>query len=95
MEKAKTLKEVISDLSQKVDITKSQLSDLFACLQTYIKQELAKNKQLNLFGLGKLVVVKAAARQGVNPATGKTIKIPASNRVKFRAGKDLKKYLNK
>ena len=95
MEKAKTLKEVMNDLTKKVDINKKQLSDLFVYLQSYIKQELTKNKQFNLFGLGKLVLVKAAARKGINPATGKKITIPASNRVKFRAGKDLKKSINK
>lgn len=95
MEKSKTLKEVMNDLTKKVDINKKQLSDLFAYLQSYIKQELIKNKQFNLFGLGKLVLVKSAARKGINPATGKKITIPASNRVKFRAGKDLKKSINK
>ena len=95
MEKAKTLKEVMNNITKKVDINKKQLSDLFAYLQSYIKQELTKNKQFNLFGLGKLVLVKTAARKGINPATGKKITIPASNRVKFRAGKDLKKSINK
>ena len=60
-----------------------------------IKQELKKNREFNLFGLGKLVVVNAAARKGINPATGKKITIPASKRIKLRAGKDFKASINK
>ena len=95
MEKAKTIKEIINDIAKTVDIDKKKLDVFFRCLQTYIMQELIKNKQFNLFGLGKLILIKAAARKGVNPATGKKITIPATNRIKFRIGKEFKNSINK
>lgn len=41
-------------------------------------------------GLGKLVKVHRAARDGRNPATGETIRIPAKTVVKFRVAKAAK-----
>ena len=44
--------------------------------------------------LKKVEVSKRAAREGRNPQTKKTIKIPASNAAKFKAGKALKDAIN-
>ncbi len=52
---------------------------------------LKKNKKVGLYGFGTFEVVKGRARKGRNPATGETIKIKASKRVRFRAGATLKR----
>jgi DNA-binding protein HU-beta len=39
-------------------------------------------------------MVERTAREGLNPATGKKIKIPAKKAVKFTAGKAFKEALN-
>ncbi|MBM4142916.1 MAG: HU family DNA-binding protein [Lentisphaerae bacterium] len=41
-------------------------------------------------GLGKLVMVRRAARMGRNPATGEQISIPAKTVLKFRLAKAAK-----
>jgi len=41
-------------------------------------------------GLGKLVKIHRKAREGRNPATGESIKIPAKVVVKFRVAKAAK-----
>ncbi len=51
---------------------------------------LKKNKKVVLYGFGTFEVVKRRARKGRNPATGEAIKIKASKRVRFRAGRTLK-----
>ena len=51
---------------------------------------LKKNKKVGLYGFGTFEVVKRRARKGRNPATGEAIKIKASKRVRFRAGRTLK-----
>ena len=60
-----------------------------------IKDTLQKGEEVRLIGFGSFVITKSAARDGRNPRTGETIKIKASNRPVFRAGKELKEAVNK
>jgi DNA-binding protein HU-beta len=59
-----------------------------------IRGSLQKGEEVRLVGFGTFTVQKSAARNGRNPRTGETIKIAASNRATFRAGKELKETLN-
>ena len=95
MAKIKTLKEITNDVAEAIGKKKTETEEFIKWMNSYIKQELKKNGEFNLFGLGKLVIVRAKARQGINPATGKKITIPASNKIKLRAGKDFKESVNK
>ena len=52
--------------------------------------EVKKNGEFTLPGFGKLVKVTRKAREGRNPATGATIKIPTKTTVKIRVGKTMK-----
>ena len=56
-----------------------------------ITKALAKGDKVTFTGFGSFTVVKRKARAGRNPKTGKAIKIPARNSIKFKAGKLLKK----
>ena len=60
-----------------------------------IKDALKKGEEVRLIGFGTFTITKSAARDGRNPRTGETIKIKASNRPVFRAGKELKETVNK
>jgi len=55
-----------------------------------IKKILSKGGTVVLTGFGTFKVAKRAARTGRNPKTGATIKIPAMNVARFKAGKGLK-----
>lgn len=55
---------------------------------------LAEGNGVRFTGLGTLVVTKRAAREGINPGTGKKMKIPAHNAVTFKMGKTLKEAVN-
>ncbi|MFB3148939.1 MAG: HU family DNA-binding protein, partial [Alphaproteobacteria bacterium] len=46
-------------------------------------------------GFGRFSVANRSARTGRNPRTGAPIYIPASRQPKFRAGKQLKKAVNR
>jgi nucleoid DNA-binding protein len=48
---------------------------------------------VNITGFGSFKVSKRAARNGVNPRTGESIKIPAMNSPVFRAGKTFKEAI--
>jgi nucleoid DNA-binding protein len=55
---------------------------------------LKKGDRLSLVGFGSFSISKRSARTGRNPQTGKEIKIPAKNVVKFKAGAELSKAVN-
>jgi nucleoid DNA-binding protein len=92
---AKTLRELATDLSNAYELSKTQARVHVNWLAEYIKAELKKNKEFNLWGLGKIVVVNTKARKGISPATGKPITIPATKKIKFRPSKALKIEINK
>jgi len=55
---------------------------------------LKKGDKISLVGFGSWSVTEKAAREGRNPQTGKTIKIPAKKVVKFKAGTELSNAVN-
>jgi DNA-binding protein HU-beta len=55
-----------------------------------VENEMKKEGEVPLAGLGKFKVSKRQARTGRNPATGETIQIPAKTVVKFTVAKALK-----
>jgi DNA-binding protein HU-beta len=55
-----------------------------------ISEALAKGEKVQLIGFGTFDIRKRNAREGRNPSTGETIKIPAQNVPVFKPGKGLK-----
>ena len=88
MAKAMTKTQIVAKLAEKICITKKQGAEVLATLADLAYKE-AKNG-FTIPGLGKLVVVQRKAREGRNPATGATIKIPAKKVLKFRVAKAAK-----
>jgi DNA-binding protein HU-beta len=60
-----------------------------------IGNSLKEGNEVRLVGFGTFSVSARAASEGRNPRTGETIKIPASKRPKFSAGKALKDIVNR
>jgi len=60
-----------------------------------IAENVADKKAVRIKGFGSFTNRYSKERSGVNPATGKAIKIPAKQRVKFTAYKSLKDTINK
>ncbi len=82
--------EVINHFAEKFDMKRAQAKEVFTELAELASKEVKKNGEFVLPGFGKLVLAKRAARDGRNPATGETIKIPAKTTLKFRLGKSMK-----
>ena len=55
-----------------------------------ITAELSKGGEVNITGFGAFKVAERAARNGVNPRTRESIRIPAMKSPVFRAGKTFK-----
>ena len=83
-----TKSQIIKTLSEKTELPKKKVTEFVDELVALAYKE-SKNG-FTIPGLGKLVLVNRAARQGRNPATGETIQIPAKRVLKFRIAKQAK-----
>lgn len=70
--------------------SKKQAVAVVDALFDIITKTLAKGDEVKIPGFGNFRVARRAERMGVNPKTGEKIKISASIKPKFRAGKLLK-----
>jgi len=59
-----------------------------------VKDALAKNEKVAIFGFGSFECTRRGERIGRNPLTGEQIKIASKNAPKFKAAKALKDALN-
>ena len=85
-----TKSQLVSELAEKLGITKKDVGGFIDTLSQIACKETKKNGSFTLPGVGKLVLVKRKARIGRNPATGEEIKIKAKTVVKFRVAKACK-----
>ena len=88
MAKALTKSQLAATLAEQADLPKKKAAEVLDLIAALAYKH-AKNT-FTLPGLGKLVLVNRKAREGRNPATGETIKIPAKKVVKFRVAKAAK-----
>jgi nucleoid DNA-binding protein len=97
--KPPTKSEVFSNIAEKTELSKKQVSAVFDAMQDEIAKSLKKNGVFTLPGLAKMTVVKkkaTKARPGKNPFTGEDIMIkakPASKNVRVRPLKNLKEMV--
>ncbi len=82
--------ELIDAIAKDAGITKVAAK---AALESFISNVTStlkkKDGKVSLVGFGTFSVAERAARQGINPATKKPIKIAAKKVAKFKAGADL------
>ncbi|MBO4243115.1 MAG: HU family DNA-binding protein [Clostridiales bacterium] len=87
--------ELIDAIAQDAGLSKKDSEAALKATLNAISDALANDEKVVLVGFGTFSVKERAARQGRNPATGKTIKIAASKAPAFKAGKELKDKVNK
>jgi len=85
-----TKSQMIAALSEATSLSKKDVAGFMDNLADVVYKEVKKTGECIVPGFGKLVKVKRKARDGRNPATGETIKIPAKTVVKFRLAKAVK-----
>ena len=86
--------ELIAAIAESADFSKKDAEKALQAFTDIVTEELKKGEKVALVGFGTFEVSVRAAREGRNPATNKTIKIPASKAPKFKAGKALKDAIN-
>ncbi len=81
---------MIASLAEANGMSKKDVSSFFDAMAEMVYKEVKKSGECIVPGFGKLVKAKRKAREGRNPATGETIKIPAKTVIKFRLAKAVK-----
>ena len=86
--------DLIEAMASDAGISKASAGKALDSMMANVKGALKKGDKLSLVGFGSFSVARRAARDGRNPQTGATIKIPARNVVKFKPGSELKNSVN-
>jgi DNA-binding protein HU-beta len=86
--------ELVAKMSEISGLTKADSQRALDAFTKAVEHSLSKSGDVRLVGFGTFSVVKRAATTGRNPRTGAVIKISASKRVKFKAGKGLVDSVN-
>lgn len=89
-----TLDDLNQAVAEATGGTKAGAAKSVQAVLTSIQDALAKKEKVSIAGFGVFETVHRPARDGRNPQTGQTIKIAASNAVKFKPGKSLRDAVN-
>lgn len=86
--------ELINTVAEKTGLTKVDVKKVVDAATESIKDALAKGEKVTISDIGIFSTQERPERDGRNPATGATIRIPAKTVVKFKAGKALSDFVN-
>ncbi len=87
-------KDLIDAVAKECEITKEKAGAAVDAMLAHIKSTMKNGDEVRIPDFGTFKIAKRKAREGRNPATGKTIQIPASVVPKFTPSKGLKDLLN-
>ncbi len=86
--------DLIEKIAKDCDMSKAATEQVLKSILATITEAIADGDKVTLIGFGTFSVTERAARDGRNPQTGKTIKIPARKVAKFKAGSKLVEAVN-
>ncbi len=86
--------ELAETLASQTGTTKADARKAVDLVFAAIADAAAKGEEVSLNGFGKFKVKDVPERDGRNPATRETIKIPASRKLTFTVAKAVKDKLN-
>ena len=86
--------DLIDAVSAKSNLPKRQVAMVVDATFNAIRDAMAEGEKVTLTGFGSFEVAQRNEREGRNPRTGETVKIPAAKAVKFSAGSALKDAAN-
>ena len=85
-----TKSQILAALAEKTGLAKKDVVAFMDALAEMAYAEVKNQGEFVVPGFGKMVKAKRKAREGINPATGAKIQIPAKTVVKFRLAKAAK-----
>ena len=89
------LTELIQQVADEANLTKTQAQDAVRALLKTIMQVVADGDKVTLVGFGSFEPRVRSAREGRNPQTNEAIQIPAARVPVFSAGKAFREAVNK
>ncbi|MDR3629837.1 MAG: HU family DNA-binding protein [Desulfocapsaceae bacterium] len=87
-------KELVESIAGAAEINITSAEKALNGLLKAISETLGKGDTVTLVGFGTFSVSKRESREGRNPKTGETIKIPAKKVARFKAGSKLSEAIN-
>lgn len=88
------MRDISNAVAEKFGMTKLRGAEVTRHIFEQIKAGLTAHKQVRLHGFGTLNTKRRAARLGRNPATGGSVKVPATVTVKLTPSPALKALLD-
>ncbi|MGB7249922.1 MAG: HU family DNA-binding protein [Phormidesmis sp.] len=85
--------ELIDVVSEKAEVSKRDADAIVTAAVEAIMEAVASGNKVSLVGFGSFEPRERKARDGRNPQTGKTMKIPATTVPAFSAGKGFKQLV--
>jgi nucleoid DNA-binding protein len=86
--------DLVEAIAKQTGLTKADANRALEATFEVITKALKKGERVPVAGFGTFNVSKRKAREGRNPQTGATVKIPARKAVTFKAGTALKDAVN-
>lgn len=86
--------DLIETVALKAGFSKSDSKKFLDTFIGVISKELSQGGNVRIVGFGAFHVTERTARDGIIPSTKKAIKIPSRKVAKFRAGQELKNFIN-
>ncbi|MCK2150297.1 MULTISPECIES: HU family DNA-binding protein [Marinobacter] len=82
--------ELAAAIADQTGLTRDKASEVITAFTDQVSAAAARGEDVTLIGFGTFNIRSREARDGRNPQTGASIRIPASKTVGFKAGKGLK-----
>jgi integration host factor subunit beta len=86
--------ELIRSLAVERDINIDEATDIVTVFFDSMKDALKKGERVEIRGFGSFKIKEYKGYQGRNPKTGEVVDVNPKRLPFFRAGKELKDYLN-
>lgn len=86
--------DFIALVAKETNLEKTTTEQVVSATLDTLMKSLKDGKEVRFMGFGSFSVQHSKAREGRNPRTGETIKIAASNKPVFKAGKEFKDAVN-
>jgi integration host factor subunit beta len=87
--------ELIQELAQRANISKTDAEALVNLLFSSMVQELVENKPIEIRGFGSFRMRSYEGYKARNPRTGRNVMVESKRLPYFRSGKELRIRLNK
>ena len=86
--------QLIAAVAEKAGMTKKDVEKAISATLETVKETVAKGDKVAVVGFGTFEPRARKARTGLNPQTGKKVKIKADTVPAFKAGKAFKEAVN-